>query len=174
MDDNFEFFDKKFIILLVLDESGSYLSLEQIVKMCSDFESITYFDICEYIDKLLASGHIRENIENGINYYSLTENGHSTLEELIELIPGISMHNIKKMLSKQINEIKKTYEIGSQIIPIKYGEYKIACYIKDGNDELLNITIYAGDMENAKTISKNWENDANNIYVKIIELMTKQ
>ena len=76
------------------------------------------------------------------------------------------------MLSKQINEIKKTYEIGSQIIPIKYGEYKIACYIKDGNDELLNITIYAGDMENAKAISKNWENDANNIYVKIIELMT--
>lgn len=174
MNDNFEFFDKKFIILLVLDESGSYLSLEQIVKMCSDFESITYFDICEYIDKLLKSGHIYENTEDNVKYYSLTESGHSTLEELIELIPGISMHNIKKMLSKQINEIKKTYEIGSQIIPIKYGEYKIACYIKDGNDELLNITIYAGDMDNAKTIAKNWENDANNIYVKIIELMTKQ
>ena len=173
MSDNFEFFDKKFIILLVLNESDSSLTLEQIVKMCSDFESITYFDICEYIDTLKANGHILENEENNIKYYSLTDDGKSTLEELIELIPGISMHNIKKMLSKQMNEIKKYYEIGSQIIPIKYGEYKIACYIRDGNDELLNITLYAGDMENAKNISKNWQNDANNIYIKIIEMMTK-
>ena len=173
MPDNFEFFDKKFIILLVLNESDSYLSLEQIVKMCSDFEDITYFDICEYVYALKSSGHIKENLEDNIKYYSLTESGHLTLDELVELIPGISMHNIKKMLSKQINEIKKNYEIGSQIIPIKYGEYKIACYIKDGNDELLNITLYAGDMENAKNISKNWENDANNIYIKIIEMMTR-
>lgn len=173
MPDNFEFFDKKFIILLVLNESGSSLTLDQIVKMCSDFESITYFDICEYVDTLKTNGHVLENNENGIKYYSLTDAGRLTLEELIELIPGISMHNIKKMLSKQMNEIKKNYEIGSQIIPIKYGEYKIACYIRDGNDELLNITLYAGDMENAKNISKNWENDANNIYIKIIEMMTK-
>lgn len=173
MPDNFEFFDKKFIILLVLNESSSSLTLEQIVKMCSDFESITYFDICEYIDTLKANGHVVETIENNIKYYSLTDDGKLTLEELIELIPGISMHNIKKMLSKQMNEIKKNYEIGSQIIPIKYGEYKIACYIRDGNDELLNITLYAGDMENAKNISKNWQNDANNIYIKIIEMMTK-
>ena len=173
MPDNFDFFDKKFIILLVLSESDSYLSLEQIVKMCSDFDSITYFDICEYIDTLKSTGHIAENLEDGIKYYSLTSSGRLTLDELVELIPGISMHNIKKMLSKQINEIKKNYEIGSQIIPIKYGEYKISCYIKDGNDELLNITIYAGDMENAKNISKNWQDDANNIYIKIIEMMTK-
>lgn len=173
MPDNFEFFDKKLIILLVLNESSSQLTLEQIVKMCLDFESITYFDICEYIEKLKEDNHISERIEDNVKYYSLTDTGLSTLDELVELIPGISMHNIKKMLSKQINEIKKNYEIGSQIIPIKYGEYKIACYIHDGNDELLNITLYAGDMDNAKNIAKNWENDANNIYVKVIELMTK-
>ena len=173
MTDNLEFFDKKFIILLVLEESNASLSIDQIAKMCSDFEDITYFDICEYTDGLVRSGHITEKYENGTKYYSLTSNGYSTLEELIELIPGISMYNIKKMLSKQINEIKKNYEIGSQIIPIKHGEYKIACYIRDGNDELLNITLYAGDMDNAKHISKNWESDANNIYIKIIEMMTK-
>lgn len=173
MTDNFEFFDKKFIILLVLKESNSSLSIDQIAKMCSDFENITYFDICEYVDNLVRSGHIKEIYENDTKFFSLTDNGYSTLEELVELIPGISMHNIKKMLSKQINEIKKNYEIGSQIIPIKHGEYKIACYIRDGNDELLNITLYAGDIDNAKHISKNWESDANNIYIKIIEMMTK-
>lgn len=173
MTDNFEFFDKKFIMLLVLEESNSSLSIDQIAKMCSDFEDITYFDICEYVDSLVKSGHIKESYDNSTKFFSLTDYGNSTLEELVELIPGISMHNIKKILSKQINEIKKNYEIGSQIIPIKHGEYKIACYIKDGNDELLNITLYAGDIDNAKHISKNWESDANNIYIKIIEMMTK-
>ena len=173
MTDNFEFFDKKFIILLVLEESNAHLSIDQIAKMCSDFEDITYFDICEYVDSLVKSAHIQEIYENDVKFFSLTDYGNSTLEELVEIIPGISMHNIKKILSKQINEIKKNYEIGSQIIPIKHGEYKIACYIKDGNDELLNITLYAGDIDNAKHISKNWESDANNIYIKTIEMMTK-
>ncbi len=172
MTDTNELFDKKLIILLILNESNTPLSLEQIVKMCSDFESITYFDVCEYVDVLKRTNHIAKTIENSTSYYSLTETGFSTLNELLELVPGISIHTIKKMLYKQMNKIKKGYEINSQILPIKHGEYKISCYIKDGNDELLNITIYAGDVENAKNISDNWKNDANNIYMKIIELMT--
>ncbi|MDD2627709.1 MAG: DUF4364 family protein [Clostridia bacterium] len=87
MTDTNQFFDKKLIILLILNESNNALSLEQIVKMCSDFESITYFDVCEYIDVLKRTNHIAETIENSTSYYSLTEAGFSTLNELLELVP---------------------------------------------------------------------------------------
>ena len=80
MTDNFEFFDKKFIILLVLDESNSYLSIDQIAKMCSDFEDITYFDICEYIDSLVrrysrfANVEINENNDGYIYKIKVNKN----------------------------------------------------------------------------------------------------
>ena len=173
MNSNFELFDKKLIILLVLKESGSYLSIDQIAKVCVDFESITYFDIREYLDILIKTGHILERSQDETIYYELTEKGSHSLEELEPLIPGVDLHHLKKIMSKEMTNLKKNYEIGSNVIPLKYGEYKVSCYIKDGNDELLNITLYAGDRDRAKQITDNWHNDSNGIYIKVIELMTK-
>lgn len=177
MSQSFDFFDKKLIVLFVLKESNSALSITQIVKLCSDFEDITYFDICEYIDLLKSSNYIieiEESDENNTKYYSLTDEGNIALGELIELIPGVNLYNIKKLLSKEIDNLKKDYEIGSHAIPIKFNEYKVACYIKDGNDELVNITLYAGNKECAKEIQDNWQNNANEIYSKVIDLMYKK
>ena len=174
MSHNFDFFDKKLIVLFILKESNSSLSINQIVKLCSDFEDITYFDICEYIDILKESNHIIETNEDNINYYTLTEEGNIALGELIELIPGVNLHNIKKLLSKEIDNLKKDYEIGSHAIPIKFDEYKVSCYIKDGNDELINITLYAGNKHCAKEIQEHWSNNANEIYSKVIPLMYKK
>lgn len=173
MNSNFELFDKKLIILLVLKESGSYLSIDQIAKICVDFENITYFDIREYLDKLLYSEHILEKKDDQTIYYELTEKGINSLEELEPLIPGVNLHHLKKIMSKEMVSLKKDYEIGANVIPLKHGEYKVSCYIKDGNDELINITLYAGDKDRAKQITDNWQTDSSNIYIKIIELMTK-
>ena len=170
---NFELFDKKLIILLVLKETGSYLSIDQLAKVCIDFENITYFDIREYLDKLLESGHVLEKSDDGTIYYELNEKGVHCLEELEPLIPGVNLHHLRKSMSREMITLKKNYEIGANVIPLKHGEYKVSCYIKDGNDELLSITLYAGDKDRAKQITDNWHSDNSNIYIKVIELMTK-
>ena len=52
------------------------------------------------------------------------------------------------------------YTVDTNILPIKEEEYKVSCYIKDGIDELINITMYAGTKEQAKKIAKE-ETEAN-------------
>lgn len=168
-----ELFDNKIIILYILENSSKSLTIEQIVKFCEEFEDITYFDICGYIEKLKNSGYIYETLEDGHTFYNLTEIGTSTLKELLELIPGVNLYNLKKMVNKNIVEIKTDYAIDTTIIPLKSDEYKVSCYIKDGNDELVNISIYAGNKEQAKNISKNWSENAEEIYAKLLGMMTK-
>ena len=106
--------------------------------------------------------------------YSPTKEGVITLRELLELIPGVNLYNLKKMVNKNMVEVKTEYAIDTNIIPIKDGEFKVSCYIKDGNDELINITMYAGDKEQAKNISKNWANNSEKIYTTLLEMMTKE
>lgn len=166
-------FDKKLIVLFVLKETKTSLSIDQITKLCSEFEDINYFDICIYVEELKKSGYVIESFQDNKSYYSLTETGTDILSELLELVPGINLLNMKNLLKLQIEDYKVDYEIDTNIIPIKADEYKVGCYIKDGSDELINITIYAGDKENAKKISKHWKENANDIYGKIIELMTE-
>ena len=167
-----DIFDKRLIVLFVLKESKTGLTTEQISKLCSEFDDITYIDICMYIDSLKNSGYIQEAYENGKCIYTLTDSGLDILNELIELVPGISLLNMKNILKEKMEDYKQDYEVDTIILPIKADEYKVSCFIQDGNDELINLTIYAGDKENAKKISNNWKQNADELYGKIIELMT--
>ena len=166
-------FDSKIIVLYILDIAGKPLSIDQIVKFCEEFDDITYFDICSYIDSLKTSNYIDENLEENTMIYSLNDLGRATLKELLELIPGVNLHNIKKMINKNITKVKTDFSIDTTILPIKDDEYKVSCYIKDGNDEMVNITIYAGTKAQARNISKNWNENAEEIYTKLLDLMTK-
>ena len=168
-----ELFDNKIIILYILSNSTKPLGITHIVKLCEEFEDITYIDICAYIDDLKRNNYIKENLDENVLTYILTENGETVLKELLELIPGVNLHNLKKIIDKNMTDVKKDYSVDTKIIPIKSEEYKISCYIKDGIDELINITMYAGTKEQAKKISKNWANNSEEIYTKILEYMTR-
>lgn len=173
MSKEFKLFDNKIIILYILDNSQKNLTTDQIAKFCEDFEDITYFDICIYIEDLKSNGYIEEVYEENNVLYSITSEGYNMLKELLELIPGVNLYNLKKIISKNMVEIKTDYSIDTNIIPIKTDEYKVSCYIKDGNDELVNISIYAGNKVQAKNISKNWTKNAEEIYSKLLDMMTK-
>lgn len=149
------------------------LTITQIVKFCEDFDDITYFDICTYLDSLKSSEYIYETLNEGNILYAPTDLGSTTLKELLELVPGVNLYNLKKLINKNAVEIKTDYSIDTTIIPLKADEYKVSCYIKDGNDEMINITMYAGTKEQAKNISQNWSENAEEIYTKLLELMTK-
>ena len=78
------------------------------------------------------------------------------------------------MINKNITKVKTDFSIDTTILPIKDDEYKVSCYIKDGNDELINITLYAGSKEQAKNIAKNWDEKAEEIYNQLLKAMTKE
>ncbi len=169
---DFKIFDNKIIILFILDNSPKPLSIEQITKLCEEFDDITYFDICSYIDELKKSFYIEELTEDLTHVYKLTPLGFSTLQELLELIPGVNLYTLKKLVNKNMTEVKTEYTVDTNIFPIKDEEYKVSCYIKDGVDELINITIYAGTKEQAKKIAKNWSINSDKIYNTILNAMT--
>lgn len=170
---NLEIFDKRILVLYILDIAKKPLTINQIVSFCSDFDDITYFDICEYLQSLKINNYIEEYSQDDIILYRLTDNGILILQELLELIPGVDLYKLKKMISKNIVSVKTEYSIGSTVIPVKSDEYKISCYIKDGNDELVNVTIYAGNKDNVRKISKNWQENSETIYSELLKMMTK-
>ena len=98
---NVEIFDKKIIVLYILSNSAKPLDITQIVKLCEEFDDITYFDICGYIDELKNNNYIKEIIEDNNYTYEVTENGENVLNELLELIPGLNLHNLKKIIVNQ-------------------------------------------------------------------------
>ncbi len=172
--ENFQIFDKKLLILYILDTTNKHLSIDQLTTLCSDIGNITYFDVCEYIEILKNNNFIDVELADETELYFLTEKGYKTLKELIELIPGLDLYKLKKMISDSIVGIKQEYEIGTSLTPLKNGQYRVNCYIKDDNEEIFNIMLFAGNKENAKTISKNWQENNENIHSKILGMLTEE
>ena len=55
------FLDNKIVVLYVLQNAyPKSLSIDQIVKYLEEFDDITYFDICTYIESLKKSLYILE------------------------------------------------------------------------------------------------------------------
>ncbi|MEG2310466.1 MAG: DUF4364 family protein [Clostridia bacterium] len=173
LSNEFEIFDNKLIVLYIIQNAKKPLTIDEIVKFCEEFGDITYFDITLYIGELKNNEYIKEIYENSIVLYDITSIGISILKELLELIPGVNLYNLKKSVNRNMVEIKTDYSVDTSVIPIKTDEFKVSCCIKEGNDELVNITLYAGTKEQVKKISKNWHEDHEAIYTKILELMTK-
>ncbi len=174
MANELNFFDNKIIILYILEHSTKPLNLDQIVKFCEEFDDITYFDVCSYIDSLKSNGYIEEILDEQTITYTPTPFGLTTLKELLEFVPGVNLHNLKKFINKNLKSVKTDSDVGTIIIPISEDEMKVSCYIKDGNSELVNITVYATSKEQAKNISKNWSNDSDKIYNTLLNMITKE
>ena len=173
MTGDLEIFDDKIIILYILENNSKPLSVEQIAKFCEDFDDITYFDICTYIQELKSNGYIEEiyTQSNGSSYV-ITASGLSTLQELLELIPGVNLHNIKKIISKNIVKAKTDFSIDNVVVPVN-DAFKVTCTIKEDKDEIVSITMYAANKDHARNITRNWNNNAEEIYDKLLEMMTR-
>lgn len=117
--EKFQIFDKKLLILYILDTTKKHLSMDQLADLCDEIDNITYFDVCEYVEWLRQNDFIDSEISDGTELYFLTDKGNITLKELIELIPGVDVYKLKKMLSSNIPKIKQEYEIGASLFPLK-------------------------------------------------------
>lgn len=167
-------FDSKIIVLYILNNASKPLTINQIIKLCEEFDDITYFDVFTYIEQLKENNYIDELLENGNMTYFATELGKNTLKELLELIPGVNIHNIKKSFNKNMIALKTDFSVDTSILPLNNDKFKVSCYIKEGNDELINISVYATSKEQAKNISKVWNEKFEDIYKNLLEMLTKE
>lgn len=174
MDNEPNVFDNKIIVLYILNNALKPLTIDQIIKLCEEFDDMTYFDICTYIEQLKEKNFIDEMLENSIMTYFPTELGRNTLKELLELIPGVNIHNIKKSFNKNMIEVKQDFSVDTSILPLNNDKYKVSCYIKEGNDELINISVYATSKEQAKNISKVWNEKFETIYSELLKMLTNE
>jgi hypothetical protein len=76
-----ELFDNKIVILYILDNSSMPLTTDQIAKFCEEFEDITYFDICIYLEDLKSNGYINLKYDkNLVMTFQINNKKHSKLK----------------------------------------------------------------------------------------------
>ena len=171
--DNETLAEKKALILYILDKVSKPIDNDALLKLVISIDNMNYFYFQQFLLDLLENKYIISFNNDNETLYKLTDEGKKSLELVKDIIPGITKFKADTVFKNTLDEYKNEISITSDFIPTSEKDYNVICKIKEDNQTLFELNIYAGSREQAKKISDNWNNNAEKIYPKIIKLLTK-
>lgn len=171
--DNQTLAENKALILYILDKVSKPISNDALLKLVISVEDMNYFYFQQFLLDLLANKYIVNYIKEDESIYELTDEGKQALELTKDLIPGILKFNIDNHFKEVLNNIEDSVSITSEYIPHSENDYSVKCKIVENNNILFELQTFAGSREIAKSIADNWNKNANKIYPKILDILTK-
>lgn len=165
--------EKKALILYIMDKVSKPISNEALLKLTTSIDNMNYFYFQQFLLDLLENKYIINYTKDEESLYELTREGKEALLLVKGMIPGISKFRVDNTFKDTLNEFENKTSIASEFIPHNENEYSVKCKIIENNQILFELQLYAGSREQAKIISDNWNKNAESLYPKILEILTK-
>ena len=173
MEQNQKLAEDKVLILYLLNKINNEIKNDNLYNIVSLSEDINYFYYQELITDLKNNNLIIFISQDDCKLLNLSSEGKQAYELTKSLLPGLLKLKADTVLKEQIPNIEEESSVISEFIPKDENNYTIKCKVIEKNETIFEISLYAGSRENAKQIADNWKNNANSIYPKVIELLSK-
>ena len=173
LEDTEKLAEDKLLLLYILSKAGMPLSNVQIVRLTMESKLLNYFFIQQFLSELVEKKYVVCYSSEDARLYEITHEGKQVLAYFENLIPASIRYKVDCSIKKNLLEIKNEISVSADCIPKNEEEYDVRCVIKEGTTTLLELTLYAGSKEHARSIASIWEKHAFELYPKIIELLTK-
>lgn len=171
--DNETLAENKALILYILDKVNKPISNIALLKLVLSIEQMNYFYFQQFLLDLLENKYIEKIIQNKEEIYELTSDGKQALELVEDLIPGILKLKVDNTFKENLHEIENELSVTADFIPHSETEYSVICKLTENNETIFEIQTFAGSRDQAKVIIDNWKNKSEEIYPKILEILTK-
>lgn len=167
--DNETLAEGKVIILYILNKLPNPISNEGLYKLVLSINDMNYFYFQQFLLDLTNNKYI-EDFNNGIHtIYKITNTGKNVLELTEDILPGI----LKLQIDTELTTAKTESAVIAEFTPRSENNYVVTCKIIENNECCFELKATAPSREQAKKIVSNWENNSNEIYGKILSLLTQ-
>lgn len=164
----------KVLILYILNKFKKDITSNDLFKIISNVNDINYFYFRQILIDLVDSKLIGSYTKDETSVFEITTEGLNSLELTIDVLPGLTKFKADTVLKNELNHIIDESSIVAEYIPENETNFTVKCKIIENNNTIFEVKTFAGSRERAKEIADNWKNSANEIYPKIINLLTKK
>ncbi len=166
--------ENKVLILYVLKKAEKALTNDVLYKIVLAAVNMNYFYFQQFILDLIADGYIYSYQKENQTLYQLTDDGRSTLDLTLDILPGIIKLKADTNLKPIMDRSEEEQSIVAEYTPTSENHYTITCRVVENNETVFEVKTFAGSREQAKEIVDNWKNNANTIYPKILNIITNK
>ena len=159
--------DIKILICYTLSCVNVPQSRERLCEVLTGNGDVNYFSLFEAVEELMRDGFVNE--ADGL--LSVTKKGLQIASTFNRKLPASLRETAAVMSLRLAAKERSRTENPCEIIPIDNG-FNVDMRICDGKNELLHITVFASDREQAELLKTRFEGDPTLIYTGMIALLT--
>ena len=163
--------EHKLLVLYILNKIGKPINQKALLELVTSITELNYFYFQQFLLDLIENKYVISYKKDDELLYNITPEGKRAIELTADMIPGIL--TLDNHLKENLDDIEDKFSISSDYTPIDENHFTVKCKIVENNNIMFEIQTFAGSKEQAKSIVDNWNNKAEDIYPKILELLTE-
>lgn len=160
----------KVLICYLMDNTDTAISMDFICGVLQKCGAANYFEASEGFGELTANGQLEADGKDA-QTYRISESGRFIVKNLADELPASvkdrTLEKYRQALRqrdiKQDNEVK---------LKTKNSRSYVECTVNDGKNQLLQISMYAPNAEQASVVKNVFYNNTDVIYQAVVALMT--
>ncbi|EOC99500.1 DUF4364 family protein [Caldisalinibacter kiritimatiensis] len=162
----------KLLLLYILDRIDIPMTNSDITQLVLENNYMNYFMVQQFLSELVASKFLEFTTKDGNEYYHLSKAGSETLNFFIDRIPKEVKEKIDTMTEKKKEEMIKETQIIGNYYKKNDAEYIVNLKVIENDITLFNLSLNVVSNKQAKMICKKWKENPQDIYKKILDLLT--
>ncbi len=159
--------DVKVMLCYLLEKLKNPVTEEQLYEIVQESEIINYFYYTEAMGDLIKNESVVRVEREGKIYIEATEKGKYGAEYFNDSIPYYFRKKLLKTAMYYFARIKRENEADIEITDVPNG-CEVTCKIKDTSFDMMRLTLYAPDYDQAKLIKDKIMLDPTGFYKKVI------
>lgn len=166
--------ESKILLLYILSKVKKPISHNELLELVTSIVDMNYFYFQQFLLDLLEDNYIVKYQNEDSEIYEITEDGINAIDLTIDIIPGILKLQVDSKFKENLENVKDKFSLSAEYTPISDKAFAVRCKIVENNITIFDLQAHAGSKEQAKIIVENWNNNAINIYPKILEVLVNR
>lgn len=159
--------DIKILICFLLGSLKKPLIKSDVICVLQEYGLANYFEASQAFDETVSGGNI---VSDDTGYCELTSSGEMIAEELSGDLPFSVKEKVLISAEQYFNRVKNEKENKVSIKKTELG-YSVTCTVSGGEFDMMNIMVYAPDMNSACAIRDNFYKNPSDFYHKIMAFL---
>ncbi len=166
--------ENKLILLFLLYQMDTPMSVSQLVEFAVDKEYMDYFSFQQYLHEIEDENLVETRSENDSLVYAITAEGEQVLSYFSDQIPSSKRTAVLDYTKKNKGRIKTEFSVVANYFYNREKDYVVKCGVYEDNKTLMEINVSVPTKEDAKLLKRNWKNNVPHLYGSILHSLLMQ
>lgn len=166
--------ENKVLILYILNKLDKPIDNDNLLKLTLSIKEMNYFYFQQFLLDLLENKYIIGYTEDEKTMYKITDLGKETLSLTDDILPGIMKFQIDNTLNEEVDDVQYKTHAFSEFTPKNEHEFIVTCKLVKNNVTIFEVKLQASSSEEAKHIAEKWENNYEEIYPIIVDILVSK